>query len=128
MLPMDPWVLPVLLGVSATGWSTIVAVYPDRDFSPSESWLAAFVGFGRLGQYRGVVRIQTDPIGVRFSVLWLFEAGHRPFVVPWSEVSVDSTTGFLQRVTFAQVPGKVLRINSGSVERMEAASGRSLRR
>lgn len=145
MPPMEPWVLPVLVGVvfpvvlvgmfalvsaiiSATGWRTIADVYPDRDFSPSESWLAAFVGFGWLGQYRGVVRIQTDPIGVRFSVLWLFKAGHRPFVVPWGEVSVDSATGFLQRVTFLQTPNKPLRINSASVERMEAAAGRPLRR
>ena len=141
-LTMELWVVPVVLApiafvgmfalislmISATGWQTLASVYGDRDLSASESWLAAFVSFGGLGQYRGVVRIETDPIGVRFSVLWLFKAGHRPFVVPWAEVTVEDATGFLQRVTFMRAPNKPVRMNRGSVERMETAAGRSLRR
>ncbi len=104
---MALWIIPVVLGpiaivgmfafismlISAAGWQTLTSVYDDRDFSASESWLAPFVSFGWLGQYRGVVRIETDPIGVRFSVLWLFKAGHRPFAVPWGAVAVEDAIG-----------------------------------
>lgn len=139
---MELWIIPVVLApisivgmfafismvISAAGWQTLTSVYDDRDLSASETWLAPFVSFGWLSQYRGVVRIETDPIGVRFSVLWLFKAGHRPFVVPWAEVTVEDAAGWYQKVTFMQAPNKPLRMNRGSVERMETAAGRSLRR
>ena len=138
---MELWIIPVVLGpiaivgmfalismlISAAGWQTLTSVYDDRDFSASESWLAPFVSFGWLGQYRGVVRIETDPIGVRFSVLWLFKAGHRPFVVPWGAVAVEDAIGWYQEVTFMQAPDEPVHMNQASVERMETAAGRSLR-
>ena len=53
---------------------------------PGATWLDS----QSLSRYNGMLRFDVSRAGLRLSVLPLFRPGHRPFFVPWSEVSAEA--------------------------------------
>ena len=75
--------------ISLFGWRRVAAAYPDQVLPGAASlrFRSGYLG----GRYRNCLRFDVSPYGLRVSVLPLFRVGHRPFFVPWSEVSVERT-------------------------------------
>jgi hypothetical protein len=81
---------------------------------------------GASGSYRGIVRLTAGPSHLHFSVGLPFRIGHRPFSVPWSDLSAvgDRYRGFrVVRFTLARVPDVKVRMTAAVARRLAAASG-----
>lgn len=75
-----------LLGVWS-GWRRLAALYPSRPAKGGGRFRCSLVM--RLTHYRGGARLAPDDSHLHFSVWPLYRPGHRPFSVPWSDVSIS---------------------------------------
>jgi hypothetical protein len=96
-----PWLVPVVFGglfvalwlgvsfgIAGSGWRAFARRYPTTVVPPGPvytAWSASFRSI--LAGYRNAVRVAFLPEGIYFSVLFLFRAGHEPFLLPWASVT-----------------------------------------
>jgi hypothetical protein len=132
------WILliGIPIGIPATtllgrwsGWRRLAAFYPDRPVHGGRRFRCALIM--RATWYRGGVRLTADACHLRFSVWPLCRPGHRPFSVPWSDVSVSRDEwpwlpfkGLpMLRLTLAKDPGIRILVKVPVGEGIIAASG-----
>jgi hypothetical protein len=81
--------LGVCFGVAGSGWNAFARRYATTVVPPAKSryFTARSARLGGLfSSYRNVVRVVFLPAGIHFSVMFLFRAGHPPFMMPWAGV------------------------------------------
>lgn len=85
------WSAIVFLISAVAGWGILAAAYPfNRAWDePLGEWKWQALSM-RWASYSGVVQFTAYQEGLLFDVFWMFRPGHRPFLVPWDELSVTS--------------------------------------
>ncbi|MGE0665473.1 MAG: hypothetical protein AB7O49_02845 [Sphingomonadales bacterium] len=82
------WLMATTVLAFASGWFRLARTYPDR---PEETPLLSLKRqTGLLGpgiSYRGVLRLEVCPSGLRVGVAWLLGPFCKDFLVPWSDIS-----------------------------------------
>jgi hypothetical protein len=78
--------MTTLLGVWS-GWRRLAGLYPSRPVHGGRRFSCGLTL--RITHYRGGVRLTADDSHLHFSVWALFRPGHRPFSVPWTDVTVS---------------------------------------
>src|SRR5262245_48788955 len=74
-------------GISRMGWHGFALRYAaPPDVAASKYFTRAARFTSPFAMYRNVVRVAFLPQGIHFSTLFLFRAGHDPFIVPWTSV------------------------------------------
>ena len=95
------WTFVCFILSIAGGWARLA----DR-FAASEpptgqqfTWQTGRVG---MSNYNSVLTIHTSPSGLHLAVMVLFRVGHKPLLIPWSEIHGASTWRmfFTEYVTF----------------------------
>ena len=136
------WILliGVPIGIPATmllgrwsGWRRLAALYPERPVHGGRRFRCSLIM--RVTWYRGGVRLTADASHLRFSVWPLCRPGHRPFSVPWSDVSLSRDEwpwlpfkGLpMMRLTLAKDPGIRILVKVPVGEGIIAASGGRLK-
>jgi hypothetical protein len=116
-----------------SGWRRLAAFYPVRPVHGGRRFRCSLIM--RVTWYRGGVRLIADAAHLRFSVWPLCRPGHRPFSVPWSDVSVSRDEwpwlpfkGLpMMRLTLAKDPGIRILVKVPVGEGIIAASGGRLK-
>ena len=80
------WVSVIFLAAHISGWKKLSKLYPDMGGSGGKKrrWV-----YGKMGatRYNGVLILEASPVGLRLSLLWGFNFGHPPILIPWAELS-----------------------------------------
>ncbi len=134
---VGPWILISWI-IGARSWRPLALAYPWRPEVRVKAervfWFqgAIFSKGGTHGSsYRGILKIDASPLGLRFSVLPLWRVGNPPFWVPWEDITVTahrSNTFNILTVAlhFAKVPDVACVVSWSLHQRLAAASGRHL--
>ena len=123
------WVPLVTLVGLWSGWRRLAGLYPDRNTGRGRSIRAGMV-MGRT-RYRGGARLTADDSALHFSMGALLRAGHRPFSVPWSDITTtrDTWPWFpfkghpVIRLALARDPSLRILVAVSDGERLVQASG-----
>ena len=125
--------LGVCFGVAGSGWSKFARRYATTVVPAGRYFVARSARVGGLfGSYRNVVRVVFLPEGMHLSVMFLFRAGHRPMLLPWSSVArAESKSAFLSRrfeLELQDEAGRIrLWLSPAAEAAMAQARGESLR-
>jgi hypothetical protein len=112
-----------------SGWRRLAALYPERPIHGGRRFRCSLIM--RVTWYRGGVRLTADDSHLHFSVWPLYRPGHRPFSVPWSDVSMSRDEwpwlpfkGLpVVRLTLAKEPNLRILVQMSIGEGIIAASG-----
>ena len=123
------WVSVSFLLAATGGWRALARRYPaPRGVSgTSFLWCSAQLGWVN---YRGCLNLHAGPSGLRVSVSLPFRIGHRPFLVPWTDVGTERVPGFFFsaiRLQFREVPEYELELSERLATKIAAASQGALR-
>ena len=107
------------------GWRSLARSYAA---GPAPQGQAFSFRSARLGlvDYGSCLRFVSGPAGLSISVLFLFRPGHKPLFIPWYDVSVRLTKGWVFRYAeffFAKHPDVRLRVFQRLAEQLLAAGG-----
>jgi hypothetical protein len=135
-LPLYVLAWMLIVGIPATtllgrwsGWRRLAGLYPERPVHRGRRFRCSLIM--RVTWYRGGVRLTADDSHLHFSVWPLYRPGHRPFSVPWSDVSISRDEwpwlpfkGLpVVRLTLAKEPGIRILVQMSVGEGIIAASG-----
>lgn len=121
------WSAVVLLIAVVGGWRTLAERYPvDNLFGePVRHWAWQSMRMS-FSNYNGVLTVDAYDEGLRFSVMFLFRPGHRPFLVPWEEISVARKQMLWQRyveMRFARADHITIYLTQRLANQIEEAMG-----
>ncbi len=97
-----------------SGWSQLARAFPLHDSPPDTQWrfLTIHMRFG--GTYSGVVTVGADTRGLSFALLPFLDIGHRPFLVPWSEMRFQMKKNWWSGphllINFPRYPGVFIKL------------------
>jgi hypothetical protein len=80
----------IMLVMPRGGWALFAARYGTTSSAAPRGPVLVARGVRintRITSYNNIVRLTVLPQGLRFSMPSLFAIGHRPFIVPWSDVT-----------------------------------------
>ena len=69
------------------GWNDLVNLFPDAEMGETRKWRYRDLRFGSWSGYNGLIKIEANALGLRFSMPWPFHLCNRPFCIPWAEVA-----------------------------------------
>lgn len=122
------WIaVTALLGAIAS-WPALARRYPDR---PGEARRRFTGQSGLMGggvHMNGILTLSVCETGLRIGVWRLFGPFSPPFLVPWSDISVDRRRRFLQkraRLGFGAPEVGSLEVQGYIADRLARAAGRS---
>ena len=136
LLPLIALGWALIVGIPATtllgrwsGWRRLAGLYPERPVHRGRRFRCGLIM--RVTWYRGGARLTADDSHLHFSVWPLYRPGHRPFSVPWSDVSVSRDEwpwlpfkGLpVMRLTLAKDPSLRILVQMSIGEGIVAASG-----
>jgi hypothetical protein len=108
------------------GWRLLARYYEAHEpFTGQRFWCRS----GQLNHftnYNGCLHLGAGPQGLHLSVLFLFAAGHRPLLIPWSDITVkEGRILFFKAIylSFAKAPNITLRLRASLAEQLFTASG-----
>ena len=129
------WAFPVFFGFvwlfvlnllsSIGGWRSLAQSYATGVSAQGQTFSFRSARLGSVN-YGSCLRFVSGPAGLAIAVLFAFRPGHRPLFVPWSDVSVRLSKGWVFSYTdfyFAKHPGIRLRIHRGLGQQLLAAGG-----
>ena len=124
------WAPMLLFTGRWSGWRRLAGLYPNRNTGKAPSFRCSPVLMG-MTNYRSGARLTADESHLHFAMSAILRPGHRPFSVPWSEVTVsrDEWPWFplkghpMVRLTLAQHGDLRILVPAKGGERIAAASG-----
>jgi hypothetical protein len=111
------------------GWRALAKRYPAPPDVSGTSFLWCSAQLGWVN-YRGCLNLHAGASGLRVSVAMVFSIGHRPFLVPWTDVSAERVPGFFFtaiRLQFRDAPEYGLELPERLAMKIAAASQGALR-
>lgn len=81
------WIPSLTICAAWSGWRRLAALYPAGAVGRGRRFRCGFLIMG-LTNYRGYARLTADVSHLHFSMWPPFRPGHRPFSVPWSDITV----------------------------------------
>ena len=93
------WSAIVIFISVIAGWGTLATAYPFTAVwdEPLGKWGWQTLSM-RWANYSAVVQLAAYQEGLLFDVYWMFRPGHRPFLVPWEELSVTNKQVLWQKI------------------------------
>ena len=92
------WIAIVYLISVMSGWQALASKYATQAEPPSQLKTMAG-GMVGLSRYNGTLNVGLSDQGVYLSVIFLFKPGHKPLLIPWSEISeVKQIDYFFQKM------------------------------
>jgi hypothetical protein len=84
------WILVSFIISRVGGWSLLAKVYLAQGSNTldGESWRFQSIQMRWATNYGNCVTVRAIPLGLGFSVLFLFRIGHPPLLIPWSDITV----------------------------------------
>lgn len=67
------------------GWGRLAQRFATQE-PPSGQCFSSQIGMVGIASYKYVLKICTSPAGLYLDVFPLFRIGHRPLLIPWSEI------------------------------------------
>ncbi len=120
------WIFVCTILSRTGGWQRAAEAYASHGILVEGSRFRFRSGaFGRVN-YNNVLMLEAGPQGITFGVLLLFRVGHRPFSVPWHDVTFTRGKRWLMPVvelSFARTPGVTVAIPPRLAEKLAAAGG-----
>lgn len=124
------WAPMLILTARASGWRRLANLYPNRNPGTGRSFRCSPI-LMRMSNYRGGARLTPDESHLHFTLPALQRPGHRPFSVPWSDITAsrDEWPWFplkghpMVRLTLAKDPELRILMPLRDGERIVAASG-----
>ena len=113
-----------LLGVMS-GWFALTAQFPDRDDAPLLQLRRQSGMMRRLVNCNHVLVLAACPTGLRVSIWRLFGPFHRPFFVPWDQLTVARGCLLGWRyveLRFGKPPTGTLRLSVAVADSLAAAA------
>jgi hypothetical protein len=95
------------------GWRTLARYYEAHEPFTGQRFWCRSGQLNRFCNYNGCLNLGVNPQGLHLSVLFLFAAGHRPLLIPWSDITVkEGKILFLKAsyLSFAKAPKITLRL------------------
>ena len=88
------WCVVCLILSFAGGWRKLSKIYPAVD--PPSGWKHGMAS-AKVGvvNYNNCLTIYANNTGVYFSVWAIFRLGHKPFLIPWTELHNPQAKQFL---------------------------------
>jgi hypothetical protein len=115
------------------GWRELAAAYPPLGITGAglgEPFRMRSLQLRRATNYNHCVTLTAGPAALRLSLPRVFAWGHPPIEVPWAEISVEASRGYLFPVVIlhcARTPAAPVRMRRGLAEALARASGGQLR-
>ena len=108
-----------------SGWKTLAAAYRPTEEPPGErfGWCSARIG---LVNYNNCLNVVAGRFGLHVSMNFLLRSGHRPFYVPWSELTITPEKGLVFAYigfTAQKAPHVHLRLPRSHAEAILRAAG-----
>ena len=123
------WVLAMGLLAMLSGWKRLAARYRCSTPLPGTKWRIR-TGAMRLymkTNYGNCLRVTVSDKGLGLWIVWLFQMGHPPLLIPWSEIvaSQDRLWFFIRcvRFTFPAEPAVTLWLTTRLAGKTQQALG-----
>lgn len=124
------WAPSLFLTGRTSGWRRLADLYPSRNPGTARSFRCSPI-LMRMSNYRGGARLTPDESHLHFAQPAFLRPGHRPFSVPWSDITAsrDEWPWFplkghpMVRLTLAKDPDLRILIPLRDGEALAAASG-----
>lgn len=106
------WKFVCFLLSRASGWSRLATHYRAGSKFSGTQWTSQS---GRLGwvSYRSILILGANPDGLYVAVSSFFRTGHRPLLIPWSDITTTEQKVWrfpYLNFTFAKLPAIRLRV------------------
>lgn len=110
---------------SMSGWSSMATAYPGSEEPEGEgfSWRSATIGWIN---YNSCLNFRVNPSGLHMNVSLLFQIGHKPIFIPWSELEIQAHKGLFFHyldLSAAKTPAVRLRMMRWQAESILLAGG-----
>lgn len=90
------------------GWRRLAQTYSlNASAFNGRTWTMRRARMG-ISQYKGVLTLGADQRGLYLAVFALFRPGHAPLYIPWEDIQISESAGFLMRYldfAFQRHPG-----------------------
>lgn len=126
------WLLVSTVLGFMSGWFTLQARYPNRDDIPIRRLRGQSASLGKGGflnpwgavSFNGVLTLDICATGLRVAVWKIFGLFQSPFLVPWSQISVEMRKVLFfrrYRLVFDGLEGYALTVSAKAFKAMEQA-------
>lgn len=109
------------------GWHQLARQFPCERPPPERLWRWQSISLGRAVHYSGIITMGIDPVGLYLALPWIFNVGHRPFLVPWHEMQLERKRprwgGEYLEIRFPNLPNVVLRLPARTVRHIALELG-----
>jgi len=89
------WLLVAAMVSFIGGWFSLAKVYRTRVPFHGTKWKMQSGRMRRLANYNNVLTIGVSPQGLYLASMFLFRFMHPPLLVPWSEIKVRRSKGWV---------------------------------
>ena len=122
------WLLLCTLVSWIGGWTTLSRTYRTRTTFVGANWTWER-GQMRWGtRYNNALTLGVNPQGLYLAILFLYRFRHPPLLVPWMEIKVRRTSGWIFEyviLTLGHETAIPLKISKSLAARLRAAAGAS---
>jgi len=108
------------------GWNTLSVYYRSPGPFLNKPWRFQSAQMRWLIRYNNCLTIGSNSQGLYLSMLFLFRAGHPPLFIPWTDISIHSSTGRVSRSVefrFTQAPTISFRVSEWLSRKIAEAAG-----
>ena len=123
------WIMVSFIISRVGGWSLLAKVYLAQESNTldGETWKFQSVQMRWATNYNNCVTVRAGPLGLSFSVLFLFRMWHRPLLIPWSDITahrVKRSRFFpsLIEFRFRLAPSSPIRVNNKLFSKIQVSS------
>jgi hypothetical protein len=106
------WAFVLFLLALLGGWSHLAQYYQTQTTFNGQIWRFRSGRLGWVG-YNGCLTLGANDEGLYLAVFPFFRIGHPPLFIPWYDITIAETKGFLSsylEFNFTRVPSVRLRI------------------
>ena len=123
------WSAIVYLIARLGGWSDLAKQYALQEPYSGTTFQMQSVTIGILGNYRSVVTIGANDVGLYLNPLVVYRPGHPPLLIPWDDIEPRQARGlsFVEMVSFSprMAPKRTISISKKLAGKLRDASGRA---
>ena len=123
------WILVPIIIARVGGWALLAKVYLAQGSNTldGESWKFQSIQIRWATNYNNCVTVRVNPLGLGFSVIFLFRIDHPPLLIPWSDITVHRVKRSrffpsLVELRFRLAPSIPIKVNNKLFSKIQVSS------
>ena len=112
------------------GWSALSRIYRTQIQFVGAKWMMQSAQMRWWMNYNNILTLGVNPQGLYLAVLFLFRFRHPPLLIPWSDIKVRRSSGWIFEYAILTLGHEIeipLKISKSLAEKLRAAAGASWR-